>query len=321
MTAPRPTPEVIEQAAFWAAQLATDEATQEDRDACEAWCRQHPMHRLALERMRDLEVRMDEADRPGRETIEHLLDRRSRPGRRSIGAVAAFILLAGGAWFGAQSLTVRSWFPDHETARGERRAITLSEGSELTLDTDTALDFRSDRHRRQVTLFRGRILARVAKDAARPFVVRTRDGTATALGTAFTVRRDADATIVSVIESRVRVCPEKAEDDCADLRPGDRVRMSGGKLHRLEPVDPEAAGSWAQGWLAVDDQPLSVVLGELNRYRAVPVDYDANDLSGIRVSGSFPLGDPDRAVEGAVRSAGLRMERAPDGALRVRGAR
>nr|WP_172338966.1 FecR domain-containing protein [Novosphingobium sp. SG751A] len=305
---------MIAQAAYWAAQLATDEATQDDRDACEAWCQENPLHRLTMERMRGIDVQFEGTDSIGREVIETVVERRSHKTGRWGGLALGLLLLGGGGWLTAQTMAVRTWFPDYETARGEQRRVTLADGSAIAIDTDAALSFRRSHDRRAVTLFRGQILARVTKDKTRPFIVETIEGSATAKGTAFVVRRDDDATTVTVIESHVRACPAKASAaDCADLWPGDRVRMTQGKLVRLGPVDPDAAAGWAQGWLAADDQPVVGVLRELNRYRAQPVGFDAAALSGVRVSGSYPLADPDRALEGIVRSTGLRLSRAPDG--------
>ncbi|MBT2245877.1 FecR domain-containing protein [Sphingobium sp. BHU LFT2] len=310
---------MVEKAAYWAAQLATDEATQEDHDACEAWSREHPLHRLAMERMRGLDAQFDSTDDIGRETIDAVLERRSRKGRWFGGLTLGLVLIAGGGWMAAQSLTVRAWFPDYETARGEQRAVTLADGSGLTIDTDAALDFRASGTDRIVTLFRGQILARVAKDSARPFAVETHDGTATAHGTAFIVRMEADATIVTVIESSVRACLSVAGPEaCVDLSPGDQVRMGQGKLARLGRVDPETAAIWAEGWLAADDQPVAGVLRELNRYRTQPLRFDEGELAGVRVSGSFPLANTDRALHGILRSTGLRVSRTADGELWVR---
>lgn len=313
---------MIAQAAYWAAQLATDEAPQDDRDACEAWCREHPLHRLAMDRMRGLDARFDNADDAGRETIETILERQSRKRHRYGGLALGLILIVSGGWLAAQSMTIRGLFPDFETARGEQRTITLADGSGVTIDTDAALDFRRGEADRTVTLFRGQILVRVAKDQARPFVVETRDGTATARGTAFIVRRDDEATTLTVIESIVRACPAKAGPEaCVDLSPGDRVRLEPGRLSRLGRIDPETAAIWAEGWLAVDDQPAARVLSELNRYRRTPVRFDAGDLDGVRISGSFPLADPDRALDGIVRSTGLYLSRDDDGAARLRRAK
>jgi transmembrane sensor len=136
---------MVEQAACWSAQFATDEATQADRDACEAWCDEHPLHRLAMERMRGFDAQFNDTDEVGREAIETVLERRSAKGRWFGGLMVGLGLLAGGGWLTTQSLTVRAWFPDYETARGEQRTVTLADGSNLTLDTDAALDVRPAR--------------------------------------------------------------------------------------------------------------------------------------------------------------------------------
>lgn len=318
MTAERPTPEIIEQAAFWSAQLATGEATPEDRLACEAWCRENPLHRLTMDRMRGLDAQLDRTDDASRDAIGTLLKREPTRGRRLGRAAMGLVLLVGGGWFAAQSLTVRALFPDHETGRGAQRHVTLADGSTLDLDTDAAVDFDRSASSRTVTLFQGRIFARVTKDPARPFVVETSDGKVTALGTAFIVERNLGETFVTVIESRVRACAARTNArDCADLEPGDRARMSGGTVQRLERVDPTTAALWTEGWLAADNRPVAEILLELNRYRAQPARFDTADLDGVRVSGSFPLADADRALLAIADATGLRMERSPDGDVRV----
>lgn len=269
--------------------------------------------------MRGLDAQFDNTDAIGREAIEAVLEKRSGKDRWIGGLALGLALLFGGGWAVAQSLAVRARFPDYETATGEQRTVTLADGSNLVIDTDAALDFSRDSTRRIITLFRGQVLARVAKDAARPFVVETRDGAATARGTAFIVRRDADATTIAVIESGVRACPWRAEPEaCADLAPGDQARMTQGKLARLRRIDPETVAIWSEGWLAADDQPVARVLHELNRYRTQRLRFDDGELAGIRVSGSFPLADTDRALQGILQSTGLRLSRGGDGELWVR---
>jgi transmembrane sensor len=93
--------------------------------------------------------------------------------------------------------------------------------------------------------------------------------------------------------------------------------MKPGSLERLNRINPKTAGMWAKGWLVADDQPVARVLLELNRYLRQPVRFDAQELAAIRVSGSFPLADPDRALGGILQSTGLRMSSTTDDAPRV----
>ncbi|CAN7599219.1 FecR domain-containing protein [Phenylobacterium sp. LjRoot219] len=191
-------------AARWAAVLATDEASVAERAACEAWCRAHPLLRLAFDRMRAFDLTIDRTDAIGRETVRSVLAARTRRRRQVDGVAMALLLSAGAGWLLAPSFAVRGLLADYKTAPGEQRTVVMADGSRLTIDTNAALDTHLDRQRRTVTLFRGQVMAGVGHDA-RPFVVETPEGTATAMGTVFTVRREAAATTITVLESRVRV--------------------------------------------------------------------------------------------------------------------
>jgi len=314
----RPTAAMVAKAAEWAAILDDAPVPQAQRDACEAWCREHPLHRLALERMRSLDGRFTGLTRLDRQVLR-TVTARTFPGPRAQrqGLSGVLALLVGlGAWYGADSPRVRSLFPDARTDRGEVRTLALADGSGLVVDTQTALDVRITGGGRQVDLFDGRVLAQVAHDPGRPFTIRTGDGTVTALGTAFSVHRDGRRTLVTVIASRVRACPAAA-GDCLELGAGDRALMTQGGVSRLPPVDPATAAAWTTGWLVVDDQPLTDVLAELNRYRAQPIRFDATGLRDIRVTGSYPLGDTDRALQAMAAALGVRVVPLGDGGVTV----
>lgn len=153
-------------------------------------------------------------------------------------------------------------------------------------------------------------MAQVARDPTRPFVVETADGTATALGTRFSVARDARGTTVTVIESRVRACATaRLRQVCVDLRAGDRARLSDGTVEKLPAVDIERASAWSKGWLEADDMPLIEALAELNRYRTRPIRFDPAALSDIRITGSYPLRDSDRALAAIAGTSGLWISR------------
>jgi transmembrane sensor len=167
-----------------------------------------------------------------------------------------------------------------------------------------------------ITLFRGRLFTTVAHDPQRPFVVATREGTATALGTAFSVRQDESSTEVEVAESRVEICTRNRAD-CVVLHPGDRARIEDATLTRLASTGAASTPTWSTGWLEVDDRPLPEVLSELNRYSAQPIRFEANELAEFRVTGSYPLRDPQRAVTAIARHLGLEIRQLPEGGVAV----
>ena len=92
-----------------------------------------------------------------------------------------------------------------ETERGERRQVVLSDGSVLQLDSKTRLRVKYADEVRQVFLEHGRALFHVAKNAHRPFLVRTDGTTVRAVGTVFGVEDQAQGVIVTVVEGKVAV--------------------------------------------------------------------------------------------------------------------
>lgn len=289
-----------------------------DRLAFRSWYDADPAHRRALERMHSFDTRMETIAPLERDAVTRFVSRRSRLARRAGGTAIGIMLVLAGAWSLIRSDLLRDRFPDHQTARGEVRAVALADGSQVILDTDAAIRVALGKREREIRLLRGQLLATVAKDRGRPFIVETSHGTATALGTAFIVQRDLGETRVTVIQSQVRVCPAEQSAACLTLQPGQRAIIDGQRASRLPDTDPAAATLWTTGWLEADDEEVGGVLAELNRYRRVPVRFDAAALHGLKVTGSFPLRDPDRALEGVVRSAGLSMHKASDGTITVR---
>lgn len=317
----RPSAAVIRQAARWVAELDSDTVTAERRDACEAWCAKHASHRLAFDRMRGFDSRFDGLDpiertaltRAARQSQGSGATRRLAGGLLGLGA----IMVAG--WFGATSFAGRALFPDHQTIAGELRNVAMADGSTVMLDTDSAADIDDAAASRHVRLFRGRIMATVVANAARPFQVETRDGTVTALGTAFIVERVRDRTLVTVVESHVRACATSPTNvsDCVTLAPGQRATIGAERVTRLGAVDADQAAAWTRGWLEADDRPLVEVLTELNRYRGRPVRFDARALSHVRVTGSYPLADAPRALAAIAGTAGIAVSQNADGDVLV----
>ena len=119
------------------------------------------------------------------------------------GAAAASMAAFAVWWFiAAQTQLI-------ETGRGERRGLTLADGSVVHIDPESRLRIRYDDHLRKITLERGRLLFRVARDAARPFVVHAGTTQVRAVGTQFGVEHDRDGIVVTVAEGKVMVQPQE----------------------------------------------------------------------------------------------------------------
>ncbi|MBO9724874.1 MAG: FecR family protein [Novosphingobium sp.] len=307
-------PAVIETAARWAALLDSEEVSDADRADFRAWESAHPSHRAAWSAIRAFDQSLDEAG-----DLEHAALRqvsRARMKRRSTAAAAVLVaMLVVTGWSAAHFTASEDHMVAYQTAKGQVKTVALEDGSNLVIDTDAVVAVEMTRSKRIVELARGQVFVSVAKAPDRPFVIRTVDGTATALGTAYSVRRDDAGTRVMVTESHVRICPSDLPDACRTLGPGEQARITPAGVIGLGRIDPARASLWTSGWLEVDDRPVDEVLSEIARYRKHPVRFDPGQLRGRNVTGSYPLSEPDRALSGVADAAGLTIRYQPDDTL------
>ncbi len=299
------------QAAQWIVQLSADEETHRERARAEfeAWKRADPRHAAAAAGMERLlgqvsEVRNTGTAGAGNAAVAAVLARRGKRGRLKAYAagLALACLLAAPAWLALQAYPPSYLLADVRVGTGQWKTQTLADGTRITLNSASAVNLRYDATRRAIELLQGEILVDVATDAARPFVIETRDGAMRALGTRFVVSREEDSTVLRVLESRVTVqtADQRRTRSAAStlIEAGQAVRIRADGLGPVTPIDPRSVeDAWRQHRLFVDDQPLAEVLDTLNRHRSGHIQYDAAAIGHLRISAVLPLDDTDRALQ------------------------
>ncbi|TFY86676.1 FecR family protein [Pseudomonas kairouanensis] len=296
------TEQIIQQAANWLTRLHDEDVTDADRRAFDSWCQADPRHALAIDRMRGLWGSFDTVPaKPARVALNRAFAPRRPRGAQVAGLVG--MLMCG--WFGLDHLPV--WMADQRTSVGERRQIALEDGSQLQLNSNSAVDVKFDGHQRVIELLQGELWVDVAKDAQRPFVVRTDQGTATALGTRYLVKRLEDGTtLVTVIESSVAVKGDSSEG--VKVTAGQRAILDHGRALTPQATNSSDPDAWTRGLLKVNDQPLGDVLQTLASYRHGLVRFDPQALQNLRVSGVFKLDDTAAALASLADNLPIQVE-------------
>lgn len=88
------------------------------------------------------------------------------------------------------------------TAIGQQTTLQLDDGSEILLNTETSLRYRSRLRSREISLERGEALFTVVHDGWRPLFVQAGNAEIKDIGTTFSVRRKSDGVDVAVLEGR-----------------------------------------------------------------------------------------------------------------------
>lgn len=269
-----------EQAAYWVVQMGDSTVTDEQRQAFEQWLARSAAHRQAFEQVSSLWNGITPA-KPG------------SPVSAQIRALLGLLLLAGSLYW----LPFAEWLADERTTIGEIRRIELADGSAVTLDSNSAIDIVFDRQQRRIILHSGRLLAEVTADdsiSARPFIIESRDGTAQALGTHYSVEQTSRDSLVTVLESRVAVASRNALDRPVTLQTGQMARFDSERIHPVETTNAYAA-SWVQARLVFENTPLKNVITELARYHKGWLQIDPQ-IEQIRFTGVLPSDDLSAAL-------------------------
>lgn len=235
--------------------------------------------------------------------------------------IAAMVaVVAGGAW-GWRALTLGGGSPAvYATIEGERRTVTLSDGSTVVMAPRSTLTVpaRYGRGSREVTL-EGEAWFTVAHDAARPFAVLADDYRVRDIGTVFTVQaRSADTVGVTVIEGSVAVARQDADEaEETDLLAGDVARFTTGAVpvlvRRGEPT--AALASWAissedsEASLDLVDVRVADALAELARWFGVAIVVTPTELGQEMVTITVPLNSLDRALDDIARLLDVTVHR------------
>jgi transmembrane sensor len=263
------------------------------------------------------------------------------PRRRflAVAASALMVALAGGVWW--QSAR----YPLYRTDIGERRSITLADGSTVDLNARSKLRVEFSKNERRVELLDGQALFQVAKDKSRPFIVASGEAAVRAVGTQFDVYRKDSGTTVTVLEGRVAVystAPQPAtRSPRASVQPEAQMHAipHSGAASSNPPglLDPSGAGAiflsageqvtvtraqtlpaparadiaattaWTQRRLIFDGSKLSDVVQEFNRYNKRQLVIEDAQLSDFHVSGVYSSTDPSSLIRFLREQPGIKI--------------
>ena len=220
--------------------------------------------------------------------------------RWAAAAIAACLVVAL-----APSLLLR-WQADYRTGAGETRDITLSDGSVVQLDSESAIAVDIAGNHRDVRLLAGQAFFKVMPDKRRPFHVWTKTMQVSVTGTAFNVDTAPDNPSVAVQQGSVNVDDRKAARILASLIPGQRLTYRAGHAE-LTTFSPSQAAPWRQGQLIADDLPISEVLTQIRRYTPGIIVLRDAELGAQRVTGVYDLRKPQAALQAVLQPYGAKV--------------
>lgn len=335
------TAKIEKQAADWIARKNGDRWTEQDQLTLDAWIADSTANRLAYLRLNSIWKRADRLS--SLRTQEHAPTRfadeaattavaispaveeqnqfspvaaANSPRWRVVAAVAVVAAFCGTALLRMAGVPDgRNAATTYATTIGKRQAVTLVDGSRLTLNTDTKMEINVGTRRRQVRLEHGEAYFEVAHDANRPFTVDVGNSRITVLGTKFSVKRNGDEVAVLVKEGRVKVeTIDSPSATTATITRNDELIAANSSFIVAKKSEEQVVNklSWRQGLLVFDRITLTQAAIEFNRYNDKKLVIADAEAGKIVLGGRFESNNVSSFAHLLHEGLGLNVEERAD---------
>jgi transmembrane sensor len=316
-------------AAAWAARLDRAALSAAEEQELDAWLEADPRRIGAFAKAQAVALHFDRARALGdsfdpEDFVAPMAPVAERPAsmsrRRLLWGGGAAAALTGGVTAGL-SLAVRG--ERFATKRGEMRVVPLSDGSVVSLNTESNIHVLFSKTERAIHLDDGEALFDVAKDKLRPFVVYAGETVISAVGTSFTVRKLADTPVQvlvreGVVDVRQRLSAAQPVRLSANMRaisepspvmsqgaPAQPVHVA---TAMVEPADVERALAWREGRIAFEGETLAQAVVELQRYSDTRIVIDDPSVANEEITGLFQANNAVGFAQTVATSFGLHAE-------------
>lgn len=297
---------VVATAIHWQIRLQADDVTEDLLHECHRWLQANPQHQLAWDRIQLLEQDFIDLNRHAPANVSHTIlqqvHKKTLHRRQVLKGLAAVAVTAGMAgWWTTQH---PDWLQSsgYATAKGERRRILLEDGSELWLNSASAIQINYTAEIREIFLQKGDVHIQTAPDP-RPMHIRVQQGFFQPLGTRFLVRQLDNAAYLQVTEGSVAIYPNNASTVRAEAGSAWQITKTTVQPDQNVQFDPLA---WMDGVLVVRQMRLADFLHELERHRKGRI-YLAPSLVDKQVSGVFQLQDTDATLVSLAEALDIRL--------------
>ena len=304
-------------AADWVVRLSRPTVGEGDWLAFDAWLDASPVHQQAYDKAIGI-WSMLEAAAPQLDSALGPVPKPSswsNPTRRW--------QLAGGLAAAALAVAVVPWgdltapTTVYQTAKGERRVVTLDDGTRIDMNAGSRLSVRMGASARRVTMDDAEAVFDVAKNPRRPFLIDAGDRTVRVVGTQFDVRRRDGVQSVTVRRGVVEVTPNGGADGRTyRLTVGQRLdHTEGARESTLRTATPDETMSWRTGRLIYRAEPLSNVVADLSRYSDKPLRLADARVGRLAFSGVLVTDDGAAAIRALTLLAPITSTETPEGIL------
>ncbi|WP_163713084.1 FecR family protein [Mangrovibacterium lignilyticum] len=174
------------------------------------------------------------------------------------------------------------------TLPGQKSKVKLPDGTSVWINSDTELEYSTDRNNRIVTLS-GEAYFEVAHSKDHPFVVKLGGWNIRVLGTKFNVSNypESEMKEASLLEGKISVQTRNHEADM-EIIPGEKITFNA----KTKDIVKEKASVkddilWVDGVLLFNNESFQEIVLRLEKYYGVSFEYNPDDFKNIHYTGQL----------------------------------
>jgi transmembrane sensor len=277
-----------------------------DQAEFEAWRDRDPRNAAAFARMLGTAATIRRA-RPG---LRHLSRSASSvpTGRRQFMQTAAAyvgaIALGGGAFAYLNGRRASA-----KTPVGGFQQLALPDGGQLTINTDSTVEWRFDKRERAVWLKKGEIALAVAASVV-PLCLYAGERRVVLEEGKINARIRNGALDLLVLDGAARV---RGTGQAVNVVAGEAILA--GRTRVMTQADMRFVSAWQQGQVYFNGETLGAAVDEYNRYLTKKITIGDPSIQGIRLGGRFNTHDPADFLTSLHGAFGIISTRTADGSI------
>ncbi len=298
---------IKQEACMWVAKLDGQDLCAKSRAEFREWLARSPKHRSEFQLYAEPwdtfdDLWREEALAGGNENST--LDSVWKKAKVAMSMAAAVAVIAVSSMFFFNPDNLQSHPAFYSAQIGQYKTITLDDGSQVKLNTDSQIEVLFSDTERKIRLVKGEAWFDVAHDKTKPFLVYAGSGLIRAVGTAFAVQLLKDNVEVTVTEGRVELAAyaeaaqtiqiDVASSDnnpilLAQLDAGQRAQFNS-TIEMIETIPMatiEKDLSWQSGLIIFDGEPLESVVNDFSRYTNMEIVISSEQIKEMKISGYF----------------------------------
>ncbi|MGO2512442.1 DUF4880 domain-containing protein [Marinomonas polaris] len=311
----------LEAAAEWFAVLADKPVAEADQLAWQKWLNEDEAHRQAWLQVESVGAMFSSfQDNGSQQSARYVLDTTSSMNSSSMNrrqlmkGVLGVTGVAALGWIGWSETPLpriaSAWMADFHTQVGQVSVYDLEDGTQVWLNTNSAINRSIDGQYLSVSLVTGEMMIQTLPvEEGYGFSAACRDGVVN-VGkdqARFCVRQLSNTeTVLAVYEGIVSLTPLES-DVTQTFQAGQEVTFTAYSMSKAKPASL-LYDTWRNGLLIVEDMSLANFIAEIDRYHYGYINLDSS-IADLQVVGTFPNHDLDIVLSMLSKSFPIRVQR------------